>query len=163
MNSREAIRLCIDQGDSISKMYLSDLTDADLLVRPVPGCNHIAWQLGHCLAAEHMFVEALRPGCMPALPNGFADKFSKETSGNDDAAAFQTKQQFLDLYAQVHSATLTALETFTDAELDNPPPERMAGYTRSVGDVLSLIGTHWTMHAGQWAVIRRKLGKPPIF
>jgi len=22
---------------------------------------------------------------------------------------------------------------------------------------------HWLMHAGQWAVVRRKLGKPPLF
>ena len=29
--------------------------------------------------------------------------------------------------------------------------------------MLALAGTHWLMHAGQWAVVRRQLGRPPLF
>jgi hypothetical protein len=29
--------------------------------------------------------------------------------------------------------------------------------------VFSMQGSHWMMHAGQWAVLRRKLGRPPLF
>ncbi len=163
MNSREAIRLNLDQAQNIVQMYLGDLSDADLLVRPVPGCNHIAWQLGHLIESERHFIDKLQPGIMPALPEGFAAKHTKETAGSDDAQAFLTKQQYVDLAASVRAASLAALEKTSDAQLDQPPPPEFAEYTRSVGDLLSLIGTHWTMHVGQWAVIRRKLGRAPLF
>lgn len=163
MNSRDAIRLNLDQADNIARMYLGDLPDADLLVRPVDGCNHIAWQLGHLITAERMFVEAVRPGAAPALPEGFEAKHSKETAHSNSPSDFLTKQQYLDLYAPLRAAVLSVLNSVSDAELDGPPPESMASYTRSIGDILSLIGTHWTMHTGQWAVIRRKLGRPPLF
>jgi hypothetical protein len=32
-----------------------------------------------------------------------------------------------------------------------------------VGVVLLMLGAHWTVHAGQFVPIRRKLGKPPLF
>ena len=32
--------------------YVQDLADADLLLRPVPGINHIAWQLGHLITGS---------------------------------------------------------------------------------------------------------------
>ena len=34
------------------KSTLSDFSDADLFVRPCPGANHAAWQLGHLCNAE---------------------------------------------------------------------------------------------------------------
>ena len=56
MNAREAIKLNLNSSNMICQGYLADLTDADLLVRPVPGANHIAWQLGHLLISEHDMV-----------------------------------------------------------------------------------------------------------
>jgi hypothetical protein len=32
-----------------------------------------------------------------------------------------------------------------------------------VGALFSVEGSHWLMHAGQWAVIRRQLGRKPLF
>ena len=29
--------------------------------------------------------------------------------------------------------------------------------------MFSLFGSHWLMHCGQWAVVRRELGRKPIF
>ena len=53
MNARDAIKLNINSANMICQGYLADLTDAELLIRPVPGANHIAWQLGHLLVGEH--------------------------------------------------------------------------------------------------------------
>ena len=47
MNVRDAIQISIDTGKMISAGYLSDLTDAEMMKRPCPGCNHITWQVGH--------------------------------------------------------------------------------------------------------------------
>jgi uncharacterized damage-inducible protein DinB len=163
MDSRHALKGGILGSQSIVEAYLGDLTDAELLVRTVPGINHIAWQLGHLITAEHDMMELVRPKSMPELPAGFREKHSKEASKSDDPKAFFTKAQYLDAMKKQRAGTLAALATVTDAELDQPSPEPLRGFLKTVGDVFSMQGNHWTMHAGQWAVLRRKLGRPPLF
>ena len=163
MNSRDAIKLNIDCANMICQSYLADLTDADLLVRSVPGMNHIAWQLGHLIVGEHEMTEAAFPGSMPALPAGFAEKYTKDTSRLDSASAFHTKDVYLKVAAEQRAAALKKLESLTDADLDKAPPEKFSSWLKSLGELLSMQGSHWMMHAGQWAVVRRKLGKPPLF
>ena len=163
MNAHGAIRSAMTRSDFLVKGYLADLTDAELLVRPVPGANHIAWQLGHLIVAEHKMVNAASPGAMPTLPTGFAAKHLSETAGVDDPAAFCTKEEYLQLYEQQRAATLAALEKTTEADLDRPGPKATERLAPTVGDLFMLQGVHWSMHAGQWAVTRRKLGRKPLF
>lgn len=163
MDSRGAIRTGCECADHVVRGYLSDLTDADLLVRAVPGINHVAWQLGHLIASENQMIDAVCPGFMPALPAGFGEKHSKATSGSDNPADFLTKAEYLALLDEQRRGTLAALATQTDADFDKASPESMQGYAPTVGSVFSLIGSHWMMHAGQWAVLRRKLGRAPLF
>ncbi|MDB5386574.1 MAG: hypothetical protein JWM11_2220 [Planctomycetaceae bacterium] len=163
MDSRAAIQIGIQCSDQIVQGYLADLTDAELLVRAVPGINHIAWQLGHLIGSEHQMIDAVNPGSMPALPAGFAEKHSKETSSSDNPADFLTKAEYLRILAEQRQGTLAALAKQTDADFDKPAPESMRAYAPNVGNIFSLIGSHWLMHAGQWAVLRRKLGRAPLF
>ena len=163
MNTRQGIRLGIETADTIVRSYLKDLTDADLLVRPVPGTNHIAWQLGHLLQAEHEMVEAACPGSMPPLPAGFAEKYTADTSKLDSPGAFHPKSVYMSVYEQQRAATLKALDKLTDADFDKPGPEQFRSFLKNVGEVFSMQGSHWLMHAGQWAVVRRKLGHKPLF
>ena len=163
MDSRAAIQLSMDMGRFIVETYIADMTDAELLVRPVPGINHTAWQLGHVIASENYMISAVAPGLMPALPAGFAEKHAKATSSNDNPADFCTKAEYQRVLAEQHQGALAALATQTDEMLDQPAPEEFQSYCKSVGDLFSLYGSHFTMHAGQWAVTRRVLGRPPLF
>jgi DinB superfamily len=163
VNSRQALKSGISGGEHLVDAYLADLSDADLLVRPVPGTNHIAWQLGHLIASENQMLEAVRPKSMPALPEGFRQKHNKETAKSDDPKAFLTKAQYLDLFKKQRGATMAVLESMSDEELGREAPESLRSFVKRVGDVFAMQGTHWVMHAGQWAIVRRKLGKPPLF
>lgn len=163
MNTHQALKAGIQGGANLVDRYLGDLSDADLLVRAIPGTNHIAWQLGHLIAAENMMIEGIKPGSMPKLPEGFAQRHNKKTAGSDVASDFLTKAEYLELFKQQRAATLAALESFTDAELDAPAPPPMNQFLKTVGHVFAMQGTHWVMHAGQWALVRRKLGHPPMF
>jgi DinB superfamily len=163
MNAREAIRCNLAMSNMITQSYLGDLTDQELLVRPVPGANHIAWQLGHLLSEEHEMVESVCPNSMPALPAGFAQKYTKETARLDSPADFHSKSVYMGALEEQRSGTLKALERLTDPDLDKPVPEKYREYIKNVGELFSLQGTHWVMHAGQWAIIRRKLGRAPLF
>ncbi len=163
MNAREAIKQSMNMPDTIWKSYLNDLSDEDLLVRPVDGANHIAWQLGHLISSEHSLMEAICPGSMPPLPDGFAEKYTSDTSGSDDPADFLGKEDYIQLAESQRTGTLAELEKLSDEDLDAPSPESLKMLGPTVAGIISMQPTHWTMHSGQWAVIRRKLGRPPLF
>jgi hypothetical protein len=163
MNAKGALQNSLASADSICTGYLNDLSDADLLVRPVPGANHIAWQLGHLIAAENGMLSETCPGSMPALPEGFKEKHTSDTAASDDRAAFLGKDEYLRLYREQRAATLKALDAVSEDDLDRPAPERLRHFVESVGGVFNMQATHWLMHAGQWAIVRRKLGRKPIF
>jgi hypothetical protein len=163
MNAHDAFRNALASADSITNAYLGDLSDADLLVRPVPGANHIAWQLGHLIGAENGMIGATCPGSMPALPAGFKEKHTGDTAGSDGRGAFLSKDEYLGLYRQQRDATLKALNGLTEADFDRPAPESLRHFVETVGGVFMMQATHWLMHAGQWAVVRRKLGRKPLF
>jgi hypothetical protein len=112
MTGKDAIRTALMGTQQVLSWYISDLSDADLLVRPAPNANHIAWQLGHLINSEKGLVGKNVPGATyPELPAGFADQHSKPT----------------------------------------------------VGAIFLLESNHTLMHAGQFTVVRRKLGKPVLF
>jgi hypothetical protein len=79
MTQSELIADQIQRSFGMLTMTLADFSDAEILMRPVPGANNVAWQLGHLVAAETMMLSAMKPGAAPELPAGFADKFNKET------------------------------------------------------------------------------------
>ncbi len=161
MNCREIYKQSIDLAHGITTAYLSDMSDQDLLVRPVDGANHIAWQLGHLIASEHQMMSGIG-NSMPDLPDGFVEAHDKEAATCDDASKFQTRQQYLDLMGRMHEATKALIDNADEASFDQPAPESMRGYAPTVGAVYSMIGAHEMMHVGQFATIRRKLGKPVV-
>jgi hypothetical protein len=160
MNAKDVIRQALGTSVHVVKAYVGDLSDAEMLKRPGPGCNHVAWQLGHLIASECQLLEAVKPGAAPELPAGFAEAHSKDTSGSDDPAKFGTKQQYLDLMDKVNAASLAALDTYSETDLDQPSPEKMRKMFPTMGALFVLIATHPMMHAGQFVPVRRALGKP---
>lgn len=159
MNVKDNIRATLDAADMIMGAYLGDLTDAELLIRPVPGMNHIAWQLGHLITAERHFVEILKPGASPALPDGFAESYSKEAASNDDPSKFATLEQYQALAKAQHAATRAVLDAFPEADLDKTAPE-YPPYAPTPAALFTMCGLHPLMHAGQFVAVRRLLNKP---
>jgi uncharacterized damage-inducible protein DinB len=162
MNAQQAIRATMDTSSIILNRYLEDLSDADLMRRPGPGCNHIAWQLGHLVASENQLLESVATGTGIQLPEGFAAKHTKEKLGDDNPANFYSKQEYLDLFEKVHQATYAVIEELSDADLDQPAPESFRSMFPTVGHIIILIAIHGLMHAGQFVPVRRALGKPVV-
>jgi len=164
MNARQAIKTALSSTQSVLGSYVGDLSDADLLVRPVPDANHIAWQLGHLISAEVMLLAKNIPqAAYPELPAGFKDRHSKAASTSDSPKGFGTKGEYMDLFTKVRNATIAALEKLTDADLDKPTVGDMAKFAPTLGSLILLQSNHTLMHAGQFTVVRRKLGKPVLF
>jgi len=160
MNAHDAIKFSLGAATHVVTSLLDDLSDAELLCRPAPGCNHINWQVGHCIAGEHRVIERELPASMPALPEGFAEKYTAETAGVDDPARFCSKVELLRVFNEQRAAAIAALDKCSAEDLDKPVP----GWTPTLGAVFAGMGSlHWLMHVGQWTVVRRQLGRAPLF
>src|SRR5437588_10842865 len=159
MTGKEAIKNALKGTQNMLNMYVSDLSDADLLVRPVPGANHIAWQLGHLITAEGGLLADCLPGAAyQPLPAGFREKYTKETASSDAPAGFLKKGDYLATFNQAREATLAALDKLSDADLDRPTTGKMAQFAPTVGALLLLVSNHTLMHAGQFTPVRRTPG-----
>ena len=162
MHAKDVAVQTLDFGDMVTKKYLEDLSDADLLVRPIPEMHHIAWQLGHLISSENQMVEAIAPGSSPALPEGFVAKHSKDAGKNDDPKSFLTKSEYLDAWDAQRAATKALLAKLSDAQLDEPAPETLRRMVATTGLVFNFVGAHVLMHVGQYVGVRRKCDKPIV-
>jgi len=159
---KDLIRNQIQFGDMLIQSYVGDLRDADLLVRSVPGANHIAWQMGHLVSSAQHILKGLGHDSEP-LPAGFAEAHEKGNAGSDDPARFATKDEYLRLHGLMLQAASAALDRTPESVLHEPGPESMREYAPTKAAAFMLLGNHLTMHAGQFVPVRRKLGKPPLF
>lgn len=163
MNAQQAIAFNIDMAMMIATSYLEDMSEEELMHRPHPKSNHIKWQLGHLIASDNQMINGCCPGAIPELPEGFAQQYGKETAGSDDPTQFHSKAEFLEMHRAQTAAIKAALGEMTASDLDQPSPEAMREYAPTVGSAFVMIGSHWIMHTGQWAVVRRQLGRDPLF
>ena len=162
MKAQDAIANAMDTSTLVVQRYLSDLDDSDLMRRPGPGCNHLAWQLGHLIASGCSLLNLVQPGAAPPLPDGFAEQHSKATADLDDPSQFHSKQQYEQLLQGVADAAKAALAKVSESDLDQPAPENLRSMFPTTGAVWMLLATHPLMHAGQFVPVRRALGKPVV-
>ncbi len=161
MNAHDAIKAAFATSDMVLTSYVSDMTDAELMTRPA-GCNHIAWQLGHLISSEADLINMLKEGSAIDLPEGFADKHSKDTTANDDASQFCSLEEYLSLYKQTRDNSLATLATCSEEELDAEGPEAFRSMCPTMGSLGILIASHPMMHVGQFVPVRRALEKPIV-
>jgi hypothetical protein len=162
MKATDVVAAALKSSLDLLQMFVSDLTDADLLIRPVENANHPAWQLGHLIWTECGLAGACLPGTVyPTLPAGF--KELHDTAGASRNDGFSTKAFYLETLGTVRAATITGVGKLTDADLDRPTEGSMARMAPRWGHLFLLVANHTLMHAGQFSVVRRKLGKPILF
>jgi hypothetical protein len=164
MNGRDAIKSALESTRFILNWFVSDFSDADLFVRPVPGANHAAWQIGNVIVGDPFLVRSQLPdAAYPELPAGFKEMHGPEGTAKDGPEGFLTKAEYLSLFDAVRSATIVAVDKLSDADLDRPSTGQLATFAPTLGKLLLLVSNHTLLHAGQFSVIRRKLGKPVLF
>lgn len=164
MNARDVLRTALTSTQNVMNWYLSDLSDSDLAVRPVPTANNIAWQLGHLIYAEIMLLHDQLPGATyPELPDHFKEQYTGKTAGIAPQGGYQKKAEYVDWFNKVRTATLANLENLSEEDLDKPNTNAVAQFAPNLGALLILIANHTLMHAGQFTVVRRALNKPVLF
>jgi len=162
MYSKDIILNTLGSADHIIKAYIGDLSDAEWMMRPVPGMNPIAWQVGHLISVEHKVINELVPGSSPSLPAGFDEMHAKETTTIDDPSKFLKKDEYLKLWDAQCAATKKALDSLDEAALQKTPADTFGGMCPTVGHKINFMGLHTMMHLGQFVAVRRKAGKPVV-
>jgi hypothetical protein len=164
MNGKETIKAALEATRSTLNWFVSDLSDADLFVRPVPAANHIAWQIGNVIVGDRWLVTSQLPdAAYPELPAGFMETHGPDGTKKNGPDGFLTKAEYLSLFNAVRSATIATVGGFSDVDLDRPATGKVAAFAPTLGHVLLLVSNHTLMHAGQFSVVRRLLGKPVLF
>jgi hypothetical protein len=164
MNGAEVIRTALASTGPMLAMHLQGFTNAELFVRPTPGANHLAWQIGHLIVAERSLVLGQLPSAeMPSLPEGFAASYKSDAAKLDGPEGFETLAEYLALFSAMRAGSIAAITTLTDADLDRPTVGPLAGFAPTLGGVLLLVANHALLHCGQITVVRRLLGKPVLF
>jgi hypothetical protein len=164
MQTKDLAKLALSTSFDTTQMFLGDLSDADLLVRPVPTANHMAWQLAHLIVAESYLLGGQLPGAKyPELPAAIMSLGTERTGKVDPPEGYLTKAQYLDWFKKVRDATLLAVGDLQDSDFDRPNTNSMAKMAPTLGALLILTANHTLMHGGQFSVVRRALGKPVMF
>jgi hypothetical protein len=164
MNGIGAIRGALEGTRFVTNMYLSDFSDADMQVRPVPGANHAAWQMGHVIVGDVVLIrEQLPDAVYPELPPGFIERHGTAGAAQEGPEGFLGKDEYVALFDRVRSATIAALEGLSEADLDRPTTGQLSQFAPTLGQLFLLVSNHTLLHSGQFTVIRRKLGKPVLF
>jgi hypothetical protein len=160
MTAKDVIKSVFNGNFNVLSQYVSDLTDAELLMRPVPAANHIAWQLGHLISAEINLLSGIPGGGKLELPSGFAERHGKDMATVEPPKNFLTKAEYLSIFKKVREQTFAKLDALPEADLDKKNTGPLSQFAPTIGSLFVLVANHQMMHAGQFAVLRRKLGKP---
>lgn len=163
MNARDVLKTALTSTQNLLNWYVSDLSDQDLSVRPVPTANNTAWQLGHLINSEAMLLAELPGAVYPELPASLREQYSNKTAHVTPPGGYMKKAEYLDWFNKVRAATLANVDRLSDADLDKPNTNVVAQFAPTLGALLILIANHTLMHAGQFTVVRRALNKPVLF
>lgn len=164
MQAKDVAKLALTSVMDSLQMYLGDLSDKDITVRPVPAANNIAWQLAHLCTAESYLLQADLPGAeYPKIPPAISALGQEQTGKVDPPEGYLPKEQYLDCLKKLRNATIAAVEKLSDADFDKKTMGSMAKYAPTLGALLILTANHTLMHGGQFTVVRRALNKPVVF
>jgi DinB superfamily len=163
MQAKDVAKLALSNALDTLQMYLGDLSDKDITIRPVPAANNIAWQLAHLCTAESYLLQADLPGVeYPKIPPAIATLGQEQTGKVDPPEGYLPKEQYLDCLKKLRAATIAAVEKLKDDDFDKKTTGSMAKYAPTLGAMIILTANHTLMHGGQFTVVRRALSKPVV-
>ena len=160
MTTKQTILYTLGFSGKLVGSMTADLTPEQLHHRATPEANCAAWLLGHLVLVERRALKLLGAD-LPALPDGFDARFSREEDA-PKAADFGDVAMLPSLFDEHRQKLLAAVEQVDESTLDKPLDNPSPRFT-TVGEMLAFFPIHVAMHAGQISTIRRSLAMPPLF
>ena len=152
MNIKDLYRHQFEMGQYHLREMVKEMSHEELVRPPVPGGNYPLWSLGHIAFSE-------ASGLYPHLrrePNPLESWEALFGQGGTPVAGGQGCPG----KERVCQDLLAFLEAQTEEDLDKPTEVDHPWYN-TAGKMLGSLALHQAFHAGQIALARKALGKPP--
>lgn len=142
--------------------FVADLSPAEYLYRPTEKSNCVAWLLGHLTLSDRRVMGLiLGIADLPQLPDGFEKRFGRD-EGSPQSAEFGDVSPLLPLFLETRDLLISHVRSLDPALLNQPIPMSHPRF-KIIFEAINFMGIHASMHAGQITIIRRGLGRPPLF
>jgi uncharacterized damage-inducible protein DinB len=124
----------------------------------------VAWQVGHLAAAQASLVQTrcFDKPIEQCIPPAWKELFGIGSAPSPDAATYPSTTELREHFDRVHAESVDLIATLSPAELEQPPGPRPHPMFNTKRGALATAFTHEAFHAGQIALLRRLLGKPPL-
>jgi hypothetical protein len=145
---------------------LVDIAPADWLRMPTEGVTHLAWQLGHLAMAEYRLTLERWRGVQPSDANlispAFLQLFGRGSVPVPEARVYPTIADIRAVFDAVHEQARREVAEYADADWDTPALTPHPLFTHK-GGALLWCSHHETLHVGQIGLLRRLLGRAPLW
>ena len=139
--------------------FTADLQPSEYLHRPTEKANCAAWTVGHLALSDRNLLKMLG-GDLPAVPEGFEKRFSRE-EGCPQASDFGDVAAIVPLFDAHRTRLIETVKRATPEQLEKPM-EKPHPMFKTLGEFVSFMSAHTAMHVGQITIIRRSLGRAPL-
>jgi hypothetical protein len=150
---------------TFTRRFLADLAPDEWFWSPPAYTTHIAWQTGHIAVAQYnLCLRRLRGRTAEddtLMPEAFFDVFKVGSQPLSGAANNPPLEQIQRVFDAVQQQVLIELPNVDNAELDAPVDPPHPAFKTKLG-AIEWCSPHEFVHAGQIAMLRRLMGKPPL-
>ena len=168
MSSSSRLEMAIDRiRDSrlFTEQFLKDLTDAEWYWSPPQFTTHVAWQVGHLAVSQYSLCLRRVRGRTTAdeslISDAYIDAFKLGSKPVSEPEKNLPLDEIRHVFEAVHKQSIHELGGRSDAELDEPLEQPHPRFKTKLGAV-EFCAQHELVHAGQIAMLRRLMGKPPL-
>lgn len=156
----------IDFARRYTLRLLAEVPDEEWHVQPREGITHVAWQAGHLAMAEHALalvrLRGDRADDETLIPEEFRRRFGRGSVPDPNPAGQPTPAELRAVMQRVHERVVGELANYADADLDLPPHKPHPLFDTRLAS-LAWCGHHEMTHAGQIGLLRRLMGKAPLW
>jgi hypothetical protein len=165
MSPRESALERIRWSRNFTEQFLPDLTPAEWFWSPEQYPTHVAWQVGHLAVAQYNLclrrVRGRTAEDESLISESFIEAFKFGSAPTRKEVQYPSLEEIKRVFDAVHAQSLAELEKRSDAELNEPLENPHPRFATKLGAV-EFCSQHELVHAGQIAMLRRLMGKPPL-
>jgi len=143
-------------------LMVDDLTEDEWLHQPVPGSNCAAWIVGHLTLITRGALLRNRVHGLPDFPADLKAKVTATSQIAGEQLGFGDTKELLALFDAHIEAYTSWVGSVTEEALAKEPGTKVP-FSTTLAEAIQFGAMHIAMHTGQLTIIRRSLGKPPLF
>ena len=155
----------IRSSRTFTQAFLEDLTPAEWFWPPPQFTTHMAWQVGHLAVAQYNLclrrIRGRTADDQSLISDAFIDAFKLGSKPAAETARNPPLDEIERVFNAVHQQSLSELDGRSDTELGAPVEQPHPRFKTKL-EAIEWCPLHEMVHAGQIAMLRRLMGKPPL-